>query len=350
MGVLEDKFGVPPFSILDTKQGYWMRRKKEWGELGIDSELGRDARALNNKEWIEDKDKHGAEESDSGTSIFDPVLCELLYKWFCEPRGKILDPFAGGSVRGIVASVFGYDYNGVDLREEQVIANYNNISKLSVKLPIEPNWICGDSNNIKCIGGKYDFIMSCPPYHDLEKYSDKPEDLSNMNYSDFIKQYRNIIKQSISMLKNNRFAVFVVGEIRDNNGFYKGFVNDTTKAFIDGGMQHYNDIILFNQVNTLSMRVSKQFEPYRKIGKIHQNILVFYKGDPKSCQPMDMKANAFTPLKDMNIPPIERTEKAEMRIIGGNPQTLDCEVCGAVSKDQESYDAHLTRPFHMDMV
>ncbi|MGB3315839.1 MAG: DNA methyltransferase, partial [Albidovulum sp.] len=40
----------------------------------------------------------------SGTSIFDPVLCEIAYRWFCPQGGTVLDPFAGGSVRGIVAS------------------------------------------------------------------------------------------------------------------------------------------------------------------------------------------------------------------------------------------------------
>jgi hypothetical protein len=39
--VLSDKFGVPPFSVLDSKQGYWLDRKKEWNELGIKSDLGR---------------------------------------------------------------------------------------------------------------------------------------------------------------------------------------------------------------------------------------------------------------------------------------------------------------------
>src|SRR5690348_7500784 len=59
----------------------------------------------------------------TGTSIFDPVLCELSYRWFCPPGGKILDPFAGGSVRGIVASCLGFEYTGVELRAEQVAAN-----------------------------------------------------------------------------------------------------------------------------------------------------------------------------------------------------------------------------------
>lgn len=40
-GILEARFIVPPFSIFDSKQGYWQKRKREWLSLGIKSELGR---------------------------------------------------------------------------------------------------------------------------------------------------------------------------------------------------------------------------------------------------------------------------------------------------------------------
>lgn len=38
---LADRFGVPPFSVLDARQGYWQDRKRSWLALGIQSELGR---------------------------------------------------------------------------------------------------------------------------------------------------------------------------------------------------------------------------------------------------------------------------------------------------------------------
>lgn len=38
---LADRFGVPPFSVLDARQGYWQDRKRLWLSLGIQSELGR---------------------------------------------------------------------------------------------------------------------------------------------------------------------------------------------------------------------------------------------------------------------------------------------------------------------
>ena len=38
---LSDRFGVPPFSVLDARQGYWQDRKRAWLAIGIKSELGR---------------------------------------------------------------------------------------------------------------------------------------------------------------------------------------------------------------------------------------------------------------------------------------------------------------------
>jgi len=38
---LNDRFIVPPFSVLDARQGYWQERKRQWLALGIQSELGR---------------------------------------------------------------------------------------------------------------------------------------------------------------------------------------------------------------------------------------------------------------------------------------------------------------------
>tara|TARA_R110002073_G_scaffold303806_1_gene472268 strand:+ start:5693 stop:6421 length:729 start_codon:yes stop_codon:yes gene_type:complete len=42
-GALAQRFGVPPFSVLDARKGWWQDRKRAWIDLGIRSELGRGA-------------------------------------------------------------------------------------------------------------------------------------------------------------------------------------------------------------------------------------------------------------------------------------------------------------------
>lgn len=38
---LAERFGIPPFSILNAREGWWQDRKRAWLALGIESELGR---------------------------------------------------------------------------------------------------------------------------------------------------------------------------------------------------------------------------------------------------------------------------------------------------------------------
>lgn len=301
---LKDSFIFPPFSVLDTRSGAWQERKRKWLELGFNSQETREdveliaksgqstaiyelknkmremlQREPNWDEIIDYAKKKGLHVYE-GASIFDPVLCELSYRWFCPESGRILDPFAGGSVRGIVAGSLGFQYAGIDLRKEQVEANKKQASILSLE---DIEWIAGDSNEVldEVEFKDIDFVYSCPPYADLEKYSDDPKDLSNMDYKDFKEVYFSIIKKAVAQLKEDRFACFVVGDVRDKNGFYYNFVSDTIQAFKEAGMELYNEIILVNVVGSLAIRVRRQFNGGRKVGKMHQNVLVFYKGDPK---------------------------------------------------------------------
>jgi DNA modification methylase len=217
----------------------------------------------------------------SGTSIFDPVLCELVYRWFCPAGGTVLDPFAGGSVRGIVASKLGLRYKGLDLSERQIEENRRQAAEICTAN--QPTWILGDSRNTCSLAaGGYDLIFSCPPYGDLEVYSDDERALSTLDYPGFLAAYREIIGRCAAMLKPDCFACFVVGDFRDRQGFYRNFVSETIAAFESAGVRLYNEAILVTAVGSLPIRIGKQFGRYRKLGKTHQNVLVFYNGQPKS--------------------------------------------------------------------
>ena len=129
--------------------------------------------------------------------------------------------------------------------------------------------------------GSADLVFSCPPYHNLEKYSDHPLDLSNMSYADFCEAYADIIAKACRKLKDDRFAVFVVGDIRDSKGAYRDFIGLTKRLFCDSGLCLYNESVLLEQYGTAPLRAGVVFSASRKTIKVHQNVLVFYKGDLK---------------------------------------------------------------------
>ena len=73
----------------------------------------------------------------------------------------------------------------------------------------------------------------------------------------------------------------MVGDYRDKAGFYSNFVGETTAAFEAVGAHLYNEAILVTAAGSLPIRAGKQFASTRKLGKTHQNVLVFCKGDPR---------------------------------------------------------------------
>lgn len=371
-GELSRAFLVPPFSVLNTREGYWQERKRAWISLGIKSELGRgqdltygdtpqitepglnyyrnrkkprpnaydsqeSLSAIMRQKGRQDASPGGSpmpacdysrqERGDgrgrpmggvspqgggqrraatgayrsfrepnsvpggapmpldrlagsSGVSIFDPVLTELAYRWFCPPSGQVVDAFAGGSVRAIVAHLLGYRYWGSELREEQVAANYEQVDILG-DLPV-PSWLCGDALELLPLAPEADFLFTCPPYGDLERYSDDPRDLSTMEYHAFLAAYKRVIMRACQRLKPHRFAAIVVGDFRDRRGFYRGFVGDTIAAFREQGLELYNELIVLTAIGSLPVRTGKQFRASRKVGRAHQTMLVFIKGNPRT--------------------------------------------------------------------
>jgi hypothetical protein len=93
--------------------------------------------------------------------------------------------------------------------------------------------------------------------------------------------YKQIIADCVARLNDNRFACFVVGDIRDQTGYYCNFPADTIAAFQEAGARLYNEAVLLTAIGSLPIRAGRPFESGRKLGKTHQNVLIFVKGDPK---------------------------------------------------------------------
>lgn len=256
---LNDRFVVPPFSILDTRKGYWQDRKRMWRELIGDmgesrsymliqspeiryknlyertrqhrEELGLSFREYLDKYVSDDvKEREVEKVVSQGVSLFDPVLSEICCKWFTpNDSSAIFDCFAGDTRKGIVFGMCGHRFTGIELRQEQV--DINNRIIQGRDLPIR--YICDDGQNV----AKYfnpdsqDMLFSCPPYYDLEIYSDLENDASNQDsYEDFIKILDNAFKAAVTRLKDNRFAVIVVGDVRNkSDGCYYDFCGDVKR-------------------------------------------------------------------------------------------------------------------------
>lgn len=307
-GSLNDRFIVPPFSVLDTRKGYWQARKKMWRSKVTSSDIGgsredtnikspeikykdiyqrtrkhREELGISFREYLDKyvpddvKEREASKVLAQGTSLFDPVLAEVVMRWFCPPNGSILDPFGGEQTKGIVAGALGLKYRGCEIRPDQVQLN----SEATKDYP-NVKYACGDSNNIAEIitDRGFDLCFTSPPYYDLEVYS--KEDMSALGtYEEFMVQYENIFRQCVDMLSDGAFLVVKIGEIRNKQtGAYRNFVGDNISMFMRLGLTYYNEIIMVETGASTALRASRYMDS-RKVAKMHQNILVFYKGNLK---------------------------------------------------------------------
>lgn len=287
--LLKDRFDTNPFSILRADTGDWISQKRAWENILKDREDNiRDIIAKSNTPYINNFEKvdfKGAKSPNAGMiSTFDPFLCEIMIKWFSKTGDTILDPFAGGVVRGAVSCILGRQYIGYDISPKQVEHNQIRWSKIKASytggIDNDPLYKVGDSEYLlDTVGDEtFDMMLACPPYYNLEQYTDNEQDLSNLKtYDEFIIKYSNILNKCYNKIKCGGFCVLVVEEIRDKKGVMYGFVADTIKSCQKAGFDYYNEMILMNPIASLGIRSTKYFVDSRKVGRHHQNVLVFKK-------------------------------------------------------------------------
>lgn len=268
---LTERFIVPPFSVLDSRKGYWMQRKKAWKEIIQDQGESREGTLSKGDNIINN--------INDGVSILDPVMAELVSYWYGIEGGNAFDTFAGDTVFGYVAASYKMKFKGIELRKEQADINNRRVKAAG----LNAKYVCDDGQNVAkhFKPNSQDLYFSCPPYFDLEVYSELDNDASNQaSYTEFLQILDNSFAGAYKALKENRFAVIVVGDIRDKKDAYRLFVDDIRRMWNSYGAILYNEMIYVEPVGTLPQRVGR-FMKNRKVGKCHQNILVFYKGDPK---------------------------------------------------------------------
>ena len=171
--------------------------------------------------------------------MFDPVLCEVVYRWFGKKDGSVLDPFSNGSTRGIVAAWLGYEYKGVEWAGGNIKANQRQADAVRALKPQMkmPKWTQGNGTQPRLPAGKdYDLIFTAAPVFDGSK-----EDLHKFgSYEKFLAWFDGVLGQSAARLKKNRFAVLTLDEIRDENGVYRNFISHTHDLLTGLGLRYYN--------------------------------------------------------------------------------------------------------------
>lgn len=273
-----DVHGTLPWSVLRQDSKTWQTRKKWWHDQGVDDTSPRAHAA-----GMMNTGRHGR--ISGGISKFDPHLAEALYTWYCPPGGTVLDPCAGGPVRGLVAAHLGLRYTGIDLSAAQV--NANRARELEWQRDGRSHggvlWIEGDAREeLHSFGTAHDYVLMCPPYHNRERYSDDPRDLSAMPWPAFCDALHQIIAAAMDCLRPDRFATIVISDVRDHRGHLRRLPDVAAGGFEAAGARLVNEQILVAPLGLAAKRMRGPWEAARTTTRIHQLVLTFVKGDRRA--------------------------------------------------------------------
>jgi hypothetical protein len=205
-------------------------------------------------------------------SVFPAPLMEMIIVRYGGKIGShILDAFAGGPPRGLVASIMGHSYTGFEIRSEQIAENEALLKRLKLK---GATYVKGDGRFL-AIDTLFDCAITCPPYFNLEKYSDQSNDLSNLgSYSEFNASMFLCAQAHRRRMKPGAFVCIITGNFRSKSGELIDFPGDTIINFREAGFLYWQDIILSKNFASSAVRAGNAWLGTKLVPR-HERLLIF---------------------------------------------------------------------------
>jgi len=206
-------------------------------------------------------------------SIFNPAVVIWILNMFCPPDAIVYDPFAGGGTRAIITEKSERKYIGVELRQEEVDAIYDRCDYNEVS----PKIICADSRNVPQIESQSaEFLITCPPYWNLERYDGGADDMSMAKtYDDFLDMIETSIQESHRILKPGSLSCWVVGLHRDIDGELLAMNHDIAALHQNNGFKFKEEIVLHLQNTGSVQRVGNFEKGDHRLIRTHEYCVVF---------------------------------------------------------------------------
>lgn len=174
---------------------------------------------------INERDKSG-KHSNLYHGNFIPQIPNQLIKRYTKKNEVVLDPFLGSGTTLFECEKLERKFIGFDINEE--ILQYVQTQMTDSKNDFHLDY-CDTTNqdlfNIKIDlalkklkSNRVNFAIMHPPYMDIVRFTEKKEDLSQISdLSNFIKQFNNVVKNTLNYLEKNRYFAIVIGDIYKNS-------------------------------------------------------------------------------------------------------------------------------------
>jgi len=226
-------------------------------------------------------------------AIFPLQLSERIINILTNGSGKsVLDCFAGSGSTLIAGLKKGMNVYGIDISDEFQKLFFNRIN--NCYLPYKTNgqikYFVKDAKEItKFIApNSIDLCLTSPPYWNIlnarrsadlkigRNYTNKIQDIGNIeSYEEFIIELKKIMIEVAKTIRENRYCVLVVMDIRKGSKFYP-FHSDVVKIMETIGFT-FEDLLIWDRQKEYNNCKPLGY-PYKFIvNKVHEYILIFKK-------------------------------------------------------------------------
>jgi len=227
--------------------------------------------------WIiGERDKSGAHRGDYHGN-FIPQIPNQLMRRFTKKGDVVLDTFLGSGTTLIECKRLGRNGIGIELLPKVVELAKQRVSQESLfGSKVFTEILVADSTK-KETRQKVDdilksqdrqnvqFIIMHPPYHDIIKFSDRPDDLSNAkSVQDFLKLFGDVVSNFLDLLEKKHYLAVVIGDKYANSEWVPlGFMTMQEVLNRDGLI--LKSILVKNMVNNRAKRNQEHLWRYRAL-------------------------------------------------------------------------------------
>jgi len=151
---------------------------------------------------------------------FIPQIPNQTLRRYTKKGDWVLDTFSGSGTTMIECKRLGRNGIGIELNpkvvrdsKELISKEENSFNTFTDVLEGDSRFISHDKLNMANPNKKFQMVIMHPPYHDIIKFSEDKNDLSNtQSLKDFLDMFGKVVENVTPLLENNRYLVLVIGD------------------------------------------------------------------------------------------------------------------------------------------
>jgi DNA modification methylase len=197
-------------------------------------------------------------------SPFPEEVARVCYELYLRDCNKIFDPFAGWGERHFYAKEYGKEYVGYDINP---LAIQHALDHFGVENQLE--------DSLAATPEPFDGLLTCPPYWNLEKYTDLGIDAAG-SWEQFLVEYEDVFEVAYNAARPGAMFCIVIGDWR-KGGVYYDIAHQTRKIFERFGARTIDDVVISRKgVSKIKIMLPQA----KRLGysvKVHETLVVFSK-------------------------------------------------------------------------